>query len=143
MVVVLPFDAGGEEKNDAEQETESATELQREEYVETMEEKLSKILSEAIGIGKVKVMITIEDEGESVVNKDVSRENEAVQESTVLQNLQDDEIPYVTKQKMPKIKGVIVVAQGANNGGIKTEIMESVMALFDLQMNRIKVLSMG
>lgn len=143
MVVVLPFDTGGEEKNDAEQETESATKLQREEYVETMEEKLSKILSEAIGIGKVKVMITIEDEGESVVNKDVSRENEAVQESTVLQNLQDDEIPYVTKQKMPKIKGVIVVAQGANNGVIKTEIMESVMALFDLQMNRIKVLSMG
>ena len=143
MVVVLPFDTGGEEKNDAEQETESATKLQREEYVETMEEKLSKILSEAIGIGKVKVMITIEDEGESVVNKDVSRENEAVQESTVLQNLKDDEIPYVTKQKMPKIKGVIVVAQGANNGGIKTEIMESVMALFDLQMNRIKVLSMG
>ncbi len=39
-----------------------------------------------------------------------------------------------------KVEGVVVVAQGANNGRVKQHITEAVQALFDIEMHKIKVI---
>mgnify|MGYP000724289646 CR=1 FL=1 len=49
--------------------------------------------------------------------------------------------PVVLKEIYPKVKGVIVVAQGGDNVEIKNQIISAVMSLLDLDANKIEVLT--
>ena len=54
-----------------------------------------------------------------------------------------DKIPFVGKEKTPKISGVLVVCEGGENTTVKQNISEAVMALFQIDVNRIKVVKMN
>ena len=47
------------------------------------------------------------------------------------------------KEKTPKISGVLVVCEGGENTTVKQNISEAVMALFQIDVNRIKVVKMN
>lgn len=51
--------------------------------------------------------------------------------------------PFVTKQMLPKLKGVVVVAAGASKAQVRLELSEAVQALFGLEAHRVKVLKLG
>ena len=63
-------------------------------------------------------------------------------ESTVFQTAGNESMPYVVKTLFPKVKGVVVVAQGAGKGSVDKNITEIVQALFDLEANEVKVVKM-
>ena len=46
------------------------------------------------------------------------------------------------RQTMPKVRGVLVIAQGADDPRIVAEIKEAAMALFHLDAHKIKVMKM-
>ncbi len=48
--------------------------------------------------------------------------------------------PYVIKQIMPEVEGVIIVADGGDKPTVKNEIYEAVQALFPVPTHKIKVL---
>ena len=50
--------------------------------------------------------------------------------------------PVILKEKYPKVKGVIIVAQGGDNVEIKNQLISAVMSLMDLDANKIEVLTM-
>lgn len=127
---------------------------------EQLEQRLEDILSQVSGIGKTRVMISLESDGQKIVEKDIeysegkeenAGENDAVintqnsrTENTVYEkDMQGNETPYITEELSPKIEGVLVIAQGAGNAGIKTEITEAVMALFGVEAHKIKVMKMN
>lgn len=129
-------------------------------YAASLEEKLENILADMSGVGKVKVMITLETSEERVVEKDepIARNNTTENDSsggtrsvyevdsgqeTVYESLEAGEIPYVSKIIMPRIAGVVIVAEGAGTGNITKNITEIVQALFDLEAHKVKVVSMG
>lgn len=129
-------------------------------YAENLEKRLEHTLNQMDGVGDVKVMITIEDSGESVVEKDSARSASTVTEddgaggmrsvqenslngSTVYVENGDGQYPYVNKELLPVIKGVVVVAEGGGDTYVKTEITEAVLALFPVEAHRIKVLAMN
>lgn len=146
MIVALPSKEPEDEPLEKEKEKQETSagvqdQMTTEEYVSYLERKLADILSEMRGIGQVDVMITLCDEGETVVNKDVSQNENSYEESTTLLEGDDITSPYVTKQKYPAVEGVVVVAEGAGNAGISTDITETVMALFDVEVHKVKVLS--
>lgn len=133
--------------------------LTQDEYTAELELRLSNILSGISGVGKVRVMITLQSSEELVVEKDqpLSRsnttENDAeggsrsifttdAGEETVYRNVGSDSEPYVIKTLTPKVEGVVVVAQGAGSGDINKGITEAVQALFGLEAHKIKVLKM-
>ena len=139
----------------------SHTETETEEYIAQLEKKLEEILSKVNGIGKVKVMITLQESKELVTLKDtpytkektnekdaqggmrenekVTREDETVMSSTV----NGDSAPYIIKEIQPVIGGVVVIAEGGSNTQIQVDIVEAVEALFDLPVHKIKVMEMG
>lgn len=136
-----------------------ARDMGQEEYVEYLEEKLAKVLSQMDGVGKVEVMITVSDAGESVVEKDekaestVTSENDSgggtrtVTESssegaTVYVETEDGTYPYIQKEKLPTVEGVVVVAEGGGNPTVVSEISESVKALLKVEAHRIRVVKM-
>lgn len=121
-----------------------------------LEKRLAGILGQVSGAGEVEVMIFWESTEEKVVEKDqpVSRsnttENDSAggsrnvyqyeeQESTVYGDAEGGS-PFVTKILAPKVKGVLVIAQGAGIGEVSSSLSEAVQALFGIGADKVKVL---
>lgn len=165
LIIAIPV---GEKKEDsnlpsAPQENESQTKKNTknvgEDYTEYLEKKLEQVLAQMEGVGQVEVMITVLDQGESIVEKDVTASSSVVSEtdssggtrstteeqnakSTVYIENSEGNTPYVQREKMPTIVGIVVVAEGGGNSKIVSDISEAVEALFQVEMHRIKVVKM-
>ncbi|MDD3204439.1 MAG: hypothetical protein PHS74_01700 [Lachnospiraceae bacterium] len=131
-----------------------------ESYTEEMESRLADILTSMAGVGKVKVMITINTSTEKVVEKDqpnnrsVSTEtdssgsnrnvNDMVNDETTvyIKDSEGNEMPYVVKQLEPKVEGVMVVAEGAGNASVNKNITDVIQALFGIEAHKIVVVKM-
>lgn len=130
------------------------------EYATYLEEKLEKVLTQMQGVGEVKVMITLETTEEQVVEKDEAlvRNNTTEEdaqggnrtvyqldsgEETVYKKQGSDESPYVTKTILPKISGVLIVAEGAGKGSVSKSITDIAQALFDIEAHKICVVAKG
>lgn len=162
MILAIPVEDKKQEKQKEENPVKNAAETVTAEgdYARELEEKLERALSKIEGAGRVEVMITLEDSGESVVEKDDTKESTDLTEkddtggsrtetsiqtaeSTVYREEDNDKEPFVGKEKTPKIAGVLVVAEGGENTAVKQNISEAVMALFQIDVNRIKVVKMN
>lgn len=132
-------------------------ELER--YAAFLEQRLAGLLGSMEGVGKVSVMISMQSTRELVLEKDqpIVRSNTVEQdgeggsrssyqvdsgESTVYSGSGSNQTPYVVKSLVPRVKGVVVAAQGAGTARISNDITEAVQALFDLEANQVKVVRM-
>ncbi len=141
-----------------------------EQYVADQEERLRSLLSKIKGAGDVDVMITARATREKVVEKDVTRNSSNVSEtdssggsrttsesaygettlyagggsasSGTTVGSSDSGMPYVVKELVPEIEGVVVAASGADDEYIIDEITQSVSVLFNLPVHKIKVVKM-
>lgn len=134
--------------------------MEQEDYTAYLERRLKEVLEQMEGVGEVSVMITVADHGERVVEKDRTKtsrmteekdsgggvrtitENENQENSVSLEN-GSDTAPYISKEKMPSIEGVVIVAQGGGNPRTAADISEMVKALFAVEAHRIKIVKMG
>lgn len=128
-------------------------------YASYLEAKLENTLSKVKGVGRVKVMVTLEASSERVIEKDVSSESESVQEtdsqggnrSTVNSSSSQNTVyegggggesgtPYITKELTPVVEGVVIIAQGGDDAVAVQNITEAVQALFEIDTHKIKVM---
>ncbi len=142
LIIAVPTD-GKKEQESRKTGLEESEEPDWETYAGRMEEQLEKLLSQMEGVGKVKVMITLEDQGQHILDKDIAKSADDYEEVTVILDMGDEEAPYVTREETPRIKGVFVVAEGGGNAKIVNDISEAVMALFDLEIHKIKIVEMA
>ena len=130
-----------------------------EDYVAYLEKRLTDSLSQMADVGKVKVMITLKESGELVLEKDSvttrsdTEENDGqggsrtiseatFEENTIYSTEGAYSEPYVVKVYAPKIEGVLVVAQGAGSGTVNRTIVTIVQALFGVEAHKVKVVKM-
>lgn len=129
-------------------------------YVSYWEDKLENALSYVEGAGEVKVLITLKESEEKIVEKDGPEElsdtsendaaggNRTVGESrierTTIYTIDErgNSVPYVIKTIPPMIEGVVVIAQGADQIMVRQNIIEAIQVLFDIDMNKITVVKM-
>ena len=142
LLLVLESGDGNDEAVTKSQKTAVA-----EEYIESTEKQLQKILSQVEGAGEVYVMITLESCYENVYATDYTAKNENQKESSdsniteelvVVEN-QDGENGVVIKVYEPVVKGVAVVCQGADSVKVRSAIIETVCALFDISSTKVSV----
>ncbi len=112
-------------------------------YVNNLETKLSNTLESVSGAGNVKVVISIESGMETVLamqttTKESASGQKEIQTSPIIINGKT----VVIKELYPKIKGVLIVAEGANNIGVMTKIQQATMSLLDIEINQIEILTM-
>lgn len=129
-------------------------------YVASLERKLKQVLGQMDGAGKVEVMITLADSGETIVEKDHKEQENHIEESdtgggtrstteretenvTVYVENGSEAYPYVTKEVLPKVEGVLVVAEGGDDPKVISDISDTVMALFRVEAHKIKVVKMS
>ncbi len=116
-----------------------------------LEENLSKILSEINGAGKVSVMISYENTGKKVLAYDSKESTDTSDETDSARTKYDskhteekniiisESLPIVVEEEYAKVKGVIVVSEGANDPNIKQALTEAVGAVCDVPIHKIKV----
>ena len=165
VILLLAFwpSAADHEKQEKQQTEEVQTQVQAEETNaderKKLEDDLKRILLQVEGVGEVDVAVTMESTGRKLVEKDVplsessvdetgngtnsKKESKNSEEATVyLENADGTKAPYVVEETMPVVRGVLVVAQGADDPQVVAEIKEAAMALFHLEAHKIKVMKM-
>lgn len=121
-----------------------------------METKLKSILSKIKGAGKVDVMITFYSGNEYVTAVDVNTSENSTQEKdkeggtrvitkndkenkTIYQEVDGVKKPFIIKEILPKVKGVVIVADGAADAEVKADLAKATQALLDIASNKIQV----
>lgn len=125
-------------------------------YASYLETSLEELLCTMDGVGKVRVMVTLKNSGEAVVEKDKvtvrnsTTEVDSAGGSRNTADISDEEetvyggsnVPYITKVLAPSVEGVVVSAQGGDNAIIIQNITEAIQALFGIEAHKIKVVKM-
>lgn len=163
-VIVIPTGTKEEVKQETVDKTNSTTQslnTEQEDYEEKVEQRLKDTLSYIKGVGDVEVMITMKDSGEVVVEKDTPETSNTVSETdstggtrTTIERTSSEETvystsddgtntPYVTKNLEPEIEGILVVAQGGDDSTVVQNICDAVLALFPVEIHKIKVVKMN
>ena len=127
--------------------------VQEQTYEEILESKLENAFSCMEGVGKVKVVVTVKNKGEITVEKDESYsrsttteedsaggrrnvEEEAGRSETVMK---DGKEPFVVKESVPEVQGVLILAQGADSSQVQEKLINSAAVLLNLSVSKIQV----
>ncbi|MDF2669537.1 MAG: stage sporulation protein [Paenibacillus sp.] len=126
-------------------------------YEHAYQSAIKDILQSIVGVGDSDVLVTIESTDETIVQnntketqqitteKDTNGSHRNITEVTrsgevVLYELSGNQTPIIVKRIKPKIRGVVVVAKGAENVTVKQMIVEAVSRGLDVPPHRISVL---
>lgn len=162
IVIALPT-----KPKDREEEKEAGTlkgevreQSTGESYEEFEEQRLKRALEQVAGVGRAEVMLTLAASAEKIVEREQESESQAVEESdaaggkrTTTQARSSESVvyeedegggrsPYVVQERKPKVEGVIVVAEGADDARLRQDILEAVQALFSVEAHKIKIMKM-
>lgn len=149
LVIALPADNLTKEKQDdalGQSLNQEGQTQQVQTYEKQLAEELEQVLRCIDGAGKVRVMITFQDNGESIVEKDITKSDQAqsssqYQESTIYEEA-DKKEPYISRQKLPAVEGILIIAQGGGNSMVKQDILDAALALFPIEAHKIKIVKM-
>ena len=159
LVVAMPSGGTGIHLAENKKEDTAQEKTEQKDYAEYLEHKLEQVLGQMEGVGKVSVMVTVADQGEDIIEKDKTEHTSTVTntdsgsmemttekesgEETVYEESGGEKAPYVSKEILPEIEGVLVVAEGGDSPRIVSDISDAVKALFQVEAHRIKVVKMS
>ena len=101
--------------------------------------ELKEILSEIEGVGKCEVMVTYRDSKEYIIAKDISVSEGGSEEKNVITGSGSGEKPFIVKEKLPAVLGVVVVCEGGGDIKIRNDVADAVCALCGIAKNKVKV----
>jgi stage III sporulation protein AG len=126
-------------------------------YEEEYEKQLKKALEEMLGVEDVMVVVNIDSTDKKVLEKNTvtksqtteEKDNEggerkvqdtSTDEQLVIIREGEKEVPIVVEYQKPAIRGVLVVAKGAENIQVKKWIIEAVTRALDVPSHRVSVM---
>lgn len=121
-----------------------------------MENRTKEILEKIVGVGTVDIMVTVDSTEEIVVVRDMNDSQQQSEETDanggkrhttqytrdgeiVTYSQSGDETPIITKRIKPQVRGVLVVAKGAENKIVRGLIEEAVEKGLNVPSYRISV----
>ena len=127
------------------------------EYEEAYEAQLTEMLEGINGVGDVTVFVNVDATDKKVLEKNTVIQSQTTDETDreggkrkVQDASQDEqlviirngekEVPIVLETKKPEIRGVVVVAKGAENIQVKKWIIEAVTRALDVPNHRVAVM---
>lgn len=121
-----------------------------------LEQRLKDILEKIVGVGSVDVLVSI-DSTEEIIVKQEENESESVTEENdrnggkryitsktkegkvVIYEVSGQQKPIITKTINPRIRGVLIVAKGAENATVRRLLQSAVEKGLNVPVNRIEV----
>jgi stage III sporulation protein AG len=135
-------------------DNDPATMLQ---YEHLYDQELAKVLNEVPGVSDVSVIVNIDATAEEVFAENTTRSSQTTKETDkqggtrvttqindsgqlVMVKNGDGESPVVIRQIKPHVRGVLVVARGAEDIRVQAMIMSAIESLLDVPANKIAIL---
>lgn len=156
VILTIYFSSVADKKQPEENNTQSQINNTE---ISTIEEKLIQTLSQIEGVGNVDVMITYESGPEIVpaFSKDTqtnSTEDTSLDETriSITESEHNDIVTIaqsngtnalILKEKLPAIKGVIVIAQGAQSISVKISLLKAVQTVLNIPSQKVEVFVMN
>lgn len=129
----------------------------KDEEERNLERDLEAILSQVEGVGEIKVKVNLESGKQYQYAYNESKEKNIVEEkdqqggTRITTNLKDSQEivtiqenggqkPVVLKELRPPVKGVMVVAQGAEDSLVKANLIEAVQTVLEIPAYKVMVL---
>jgi stage III sporulation protein AG len=126
-------------------------------YEHAYENELKDALEQMLGVDKVTVIVNVDATDKKVLEKNTVTQSQttdetdreggkrkvedaSIDEQLVIVRNGDKEGPILLETKKPKIRGVLVVAQGAENIQVKKWIIEAVTRVLDVPSHRVAVM---
>jgi stage III sporulation protein AG len=129
-------------------------------YEDKVKQELEKVLGEIQGVGNVSVMIHFDSGNEYIPAFNQNNSTKVTEESDndggkrltkeddnstsiVTTNESGNNKPFIVKELKPKISGVIVIAEGAENPDVKYRLYEAVKTVFGIEQYKVNIYPMG
>lgn len=126
-------------------------------YEHQYETVLKEALEGIVGVSEVMVVVNVDSTEKRILEKNTILKSQTTEEKDreggerkVEDQSQDEqiviirdgekEVPIILETKKPEIRGVLVVAKGADNVQVKKWIIESVTKLLDVPSHRVSVM---
>ena len=118
-------------------------------FISETEEKLERVLSNLEGVGKANVMITLESGPEIVIANNLeekttylengTEKNVSIIKTPIIVTEDGVNKPIILMEILPKIQGVIVIAEGADDVRVKLNIYQALQAIVSISSDNIQV----
>ena len=148
----------GNQKDNGENSLDMQT-IERNDYEDRQKNDLKNILKKIEGVGNVDIMMTFECGEKKVPAYDKSVQYSTTEENdtsggtrvnnqntdgskVVMTTVDGDNEPFILTVYKPKVIGVIVVAEGAEDSKVKYDIEKAVSKVYDLTLDKVNVYSM-
>lgn len=122
----------------------------------TLESRLKDVLEKIVGVGSVDVLVTVESTEEVVVERNKQETQSITDEKdknggnrhissvskdgqVVLYEVSGEKKPIIVKTISPRIRGILIVAKGAENVTVRRLIINAVEKGLSVPINRISV----
>ncbi len=129
---------------------QSTEEFSAEEYKETLEKDIAKLVKSISGSRKVTVVITLEsgmnyqyadnleesDESKND-NLNTAEKSETKQNYITVKNADGSEQAILISKQMPEIRGVAIVCEGGDNAALNEKIQNAVMSALNITSKRV------
>jgi stage III sporulation protein AG len=161
VVIAIPTSKKDTSDKDDKEQTEVMSTVSEDEKAAELEKRLKEALTRVNGVGDVEVMITMKSKGEKIVEKDIpgitkdstetdsqggTRSTKEISTSEATVFAQDEngrQMPYVIEELEPKVQGVLVIAGGGDDPVVAKNISDAIMALFQVEAHKIKIMKMN
>ena len=127
------------------------------EIEENYENQLEVMLNQVVGLSDVEVMVNIDSTNVNIYEKDLivgmqttdetdrnggirNVEDETKETKLVVLRQGDQEVPLLVQTKKPEIRGVLVIAKGAEKAVMKKTIVDAISKVLDVPTYRISVM---
>ena len=105
-----------------------------------MEQRMEEVLGKIDGVGKLRLMLTLQSGTRLTLAEDTQRDQDRTQRETVTLNRgSGNQEIVITNRFYPVYQGAVVVFQGADSSAVRLAITETVQALTGLPSDRIRV----
>ena len=105
-----------------------------------MEQRMEEVLGKIDGVGKLRLMLTLQSGTRLTLAEDTQRDQDRTQRETVTLNRgSGNQEIVITNRFYPVYQGAVVVCQGADSSAVRLAITETVQALTGLPSDRIMV----
>ena len=118
----------------------SASQMSAEEYAGMLEQRLEELVSSIQGVGRARVMVTLEHGVEYVFAQEERSGADSMQVSYVLVDTEfGRRQPLVRTQRQPRVQGVIVVCEGADDVRVQQKLINVVTTALNIPTTRVCV----
>lgn len=112
------------------------------EYTSYIENKLESVITSVKGVGNAKVVVTLEKGFEYVYVTE--EETKTSSNGTVINTVSIvmvDGQPVIKEEVFPVVKGIVVVANGADDVGVRMNILSIIQTVIDVDNSKINIIA--